>query len=485
MSGGHAFHPDCCESGIMDKLEQQRRRTLLSIRRYHEIAWLRHGSTRYASVALVPIAVAFLVPGWWWLAVSALLAVAVLTEIVIDVWLRRLIASLNDAALVETRRAARTAIGAATLVVSLYALPNLLLAFAPMPGPVIGLMFCMTAFTLIASQHLLSRHMVLFTCPLMAGALIVNASALASGWLGFGLGALAVVTIVSAVTTTRAAVTSFEELIDAQLDAEAAAERLEERVAERTAQLAVATKRAQEANRAKSAFLANMSHELRTPLNAIIGYTEIVEEDLASGDTASSASDLTRVRSSAAHLLTLINEVLDLSRIEAGRLELSITDLDLRAVLREALDTVLPTASKNNTRCVLKVDDDVPSVHADETRLRQCTLNLLSNAAKFTRDGLIIVHARRSKMGSIDGVAISVRDTGCGISADDLKQLFRPFIQADNSSTRAHGGAGLGLVITRRLARAMGGDVAVASERGKGSTFTLFVPAARARAHAA
>ncbi len=469
----------------MDKLEQQRRRTLLSIRRYHEIAWLRHGSTRYASVALVPIAVAFLVPGWWWLAVAALLAMAVLTEILIDVWLRGLLGRLDDASPARAKRAARAAIGAAVLVVSLYALPNLLLAFAPPPGPVIGLMFCMTAFTLIASQHLLSRHMVLFTCPLMGAALIANASALAPGWLGFGLGALAVVTIVSAVTTTRAAVTSFEELIDAQLEAEAAASRLEERVVERTAQLAIATKRAQEANRAKSAFLANMSHELRTPLNAIIGYTEIVEEDLASGDTASSAADLTRVRGSAAHLLTLINEVLDLSRIEAGRLELSLADLDLRTILREALDAVLPVACKNNTRCILKIEDDVLRVHADETRLRQCALNLLSNAAKFTSDGLIVVHARRARVGQGDGVAISVRDSGCGISADDLKQLFRPFIQADNSSTRAHGGAGLGLVITRRLARAMGGDVIASSERGKGSSFTLFIPAARVRAHAA
>ena len=469
----------------MDKLEQQRRRTLLSIRRYHEIAWLRHGPTRYASVALVPIAVVFLVPGLWWLANSALLGVAVLAEIAIDLWLRRLIAKLSDASLAETKRAARAAIGAAVFVVSLYALPNLLLAFAPMPGPVVGLMFCMTAFTLIASQHLLSRHMVLVSCPLMAAALIANATAIAPGRLGIGLGVLAVITIVSAVTTTRAAVTSFDELIDAQLDAEAATERLEERVAERTAQLAVATQRAQEANRAKSAFLANMSHELRTPLNAIVGYTEIVEEDLAAGDTASSAADLSRVRSSAAHLLTLINEVLDLSRIEAGRLELSLTDLNLRTVLREALDAVLPAAAKHNTRCVLKIENDVPLVHADETRLRQCALNLLSNAAKFTKDGVIALHARRCKIGSADGVAISVRDTGHGISAEDLQRLFRPFAQADNSATRAHGGAGLGLVITRRLARAMGGDVIASSELGKGSTFTLFVPVSTARAEAA
>ncbi len=485
MSKGDAFHSDCCESGIMDKSEQQRRRTLLSIRRYHEIAWLRHGPTRYASVALVPIAVAFLVPGFWWLADAALLAVAVLAEVVIDLWLRRLLGRLDGASLERTQGAARAAIGAALLVVSLYALPNLMLAFAPRPGPVVGLMFCMTAFTLIASQQLLSRHMVLFTSPLMAIALIANAAALASGWLGLGLGVLGVVTIVSAVTTTRAAVTSFEELVDAQLDAEAAAELLEERVAERTAQLAVVTQRAQDANRAKSAFLANMSHELRTPLNAVIGYTEIVQEDIASGDITSSAADLARVRSSASHLLTLINEVLDLSRIEAGRLELSLTDLDLRTILREALDSILPTAAKQNTRCVLKVEQDVGLVHADETRLRQCTLNLLSNAAKFTQGGVIAVHARRCKIGSADGVAISVRDTGYGIGAEDLQRLFQPFVQADNSKTRAHGGAGLGLVITRRLARAMGGDVIASSKLGKGSRFTLFVPAAVARAEAA
>jgi signal transduction histidine kinase len=133
----------------------------------------------------------------------------------------------------------------------------------------------------------------------------------------------------------------------------------------------------------------------------------------------------------------------------------------------------------------LQVDEDVPLVHADETRLRQCALNLLSNAAKFTSDGVIAVHARRCKIGSADGVAISVRDTGHGINAEDLQQLFRPFVQADNSATRAHGGAGLGLVITRRLARAMGGDVVAASELGKGSVFTLFVPVATSAAQAA
>src|SRR5262249_35855304 len=156
--------------------------------------------------------------------------------------------------------------------------------------------------------------------------------------------------------------------------AEEVAEDMERRVAERTEQLAIATRRAQAANRAKSMFLANMSHELRTPLNAVIGYAEIVEEDLQSGETERSAEDLAKIRGSAGHLLTLINEVLDLSRIEAGKLDLRLRDVDVGVLMREAADTVRPLAARNGTECRVEVGDGVASVHADETRVRQCIL---------------------------------------------------------------------------------------------------------------
>jgi signal transduction histidine kinase len=219
-----------------------------------------------------------------------------------------------------------------------------------------------------------------------------------------------------------------------------------------------------------------MSHELRTPLNAVIGYSEIIEEDLDSGDTSASAADLAKIRSSASHLLTLINEILDLSRIESGKLDLKPTHFDIGWLLRSAMDTVKPTAAKNRTTCQLNLAPDIGVVNADETRVRQCVLNLLSNAAKFTQNGVVALDMRPCRIGRAHGVAISVKDTGPGISAEHQQRLFQPFTQIDNTQTRMHDGAGLGLVITRRLARAMGGDVQVSSKLGHGATFTLYLP---------
>ena len=215
---------------------------------------------------------------------------------------------------------------------------------------------------------------------------------------------------------------------------------------------------------------------MRTPLNAVIGYSEIIEEDLESGDTSASAADLAKIRGSATHLLTLISEILDLSRIESGRLELKPRSFDLPSLLRASLDTVKPTAAKQRTTCQVSLAPTVGLMVSDETRVRQCVLNLLSNAAKFTHNGVIALDMRECRIGAARGVAISVQDTGPGISAENQARLFRPFSQIDSTKTRAHDGAGLGLVITRRLARAMGGDVQVSSKLGEGSTFTLYLP---------
>ncbi|MBS0385541.1 MAG: hybrid sensor histidine kinase/response regulator, partial [Proteobacteria bacterium] len=180
----------------------------------------------------------------------------------------------------------------------------------------------------------------------------------------------------------------------------------------------------------------------------------------------------------AGHLLALINEVLDLSRIEAGKLELKEADYDLEALLRSCLDAVKPTAAKRRTACTLTIAAGASTLlRGDETRVRQCVLNLLSNAAKFTANGAIALEVHACRIGGGEGVAIAVRDTGAGISPENLARLFQPFTQVDNSITRVHEGAGLGLVITRRLARAMGGDVVAASKLGEGSTFTLYLPA--------
>ncbi|MFZ4601127.1 MAG: hybrid sensor histidine kinase/response regulator [Caulobacterales bacterium] len=242
---------------------------------------------------------------------------------------------------------------------------------------------------------------------------------------------------------------------------------------------------AEAANAAKSQFLANMSHELRTPLNAIIGYSELLCEDAETRNDADSQRDLARVLGAARRLLQLINDVLDLSKIEAGRLELEIGAVDVVALLAESADTVRPIAAQNGNILTVAIDGDLGDVRTDGFRLGQCLLNLLSNAAKFTRDGRIDVRARRDE-GSNGGILrIDVADTGAGLTPEQIARLFQPFAQADASVTRKFGGTGLGLVITRRIAQSLGGDVSVESRPGQGATFTLRIAATPASDDAA
>jgi signal transduction histidine kinase len=460
----------------MATAEPSRRIWEMTIRRFAEVAWTRHGPTRYVSVALTPLLVAVLIPGFWWLPCAIGGAIGVIIDLRAQAAFARLSADVDTFDAGQLRAAVGRHIAALAVITAAYVLPYSLLAFAPHPAPVIGLLFCAGAGLICATLHVMTRTMIFYTAPAILLGLILNAASFGEGLAALVLASMGALLGVNAVVAARAGATSFGALIEARLKAEEAAEDLERRVQERTAQLQVATRRAQAANRAKSLFLANMSHELRTPLNAVIGYSEIVEEDLASGDTSASAADLVRIRNAAGHLLTLINEVLDLSRIEAGKLELRPSAFDVAAMLRGALDTVRPMASKNRTTCQFNVTAGIGAVVADETRVRQCVLNLLSNAAKFTQDGVIALDLRPCRIGSMQGIAISVRDSGKGISSEDLARLFQPFVQVDVTNTRAHDGAGLGLVITRRLARAMGGDVQASSKLGQGSTFTLYLP---------
>lgn len=256
-------------------------------------------------------------------------------------------------------------------------------------------------------------------------------------------------------------------------------QRLRETVAARTAELlklaeeqAELTARAQAASEARAQFMATMSHELRTPLNAIIGYGEMLAEDAAD---AESRKDAQRIVTAGNHLLSLINDVLDFSKIDAGRVHLESAPFDPAALARDTIDTIQPMA---NTRRVT-LHADIPAflggAETDSFRLKQCLLNLMSNAVKFSEGGEVTLSARRERESGADWLVFAVRDTGIGMSNEQLARLFQPFVQADASTERQFGGTGLGLVITRSYARLMGGDVTVESERGKGSTFTLRV----------
>lgn len=242
-------------------------------------------------------------------------------------------------------------------------------------------------------------------------------------------------------------------------------------------ELAHARHEADAANLAKSQFLANMSHELRTPLNAIIGYAEMLQEDAEDNGDETTSQDLNRILTAAKHLLALISEILDLSKIEAGRMEAVATKFDPIEVLEDLIETVRPIASGNDNEMILRAPPFGGDVNTDAMKLRQCVLNLLSNAAKFTKNGKIDIVFERKLYNGVEQLFITVRDTGIGMSKEHLSRLFQPFVQADPSITQQYGGTGLGLTITRRLAQLLGGDVIVKSALGEGSAFTLHVPA--------
>jgi signal transduction histidine kinase/CheY-like chemotaxis protein len=234
---------------------------------------------------------------------------------------------------------------------------------------------------------------------------------------------------------------------------------------------------AEEASRAKSTFLANMSHELRTPLNAIIGYSEMLEEETRESGTSDSVQDLRKIQSAGKHLLSLINDVLDLSKIEAGKMGLHLENFDVAPLIDEMTTTLQPAAAKNGNTIHTHVADNLGAMHADVTKVRQILFNLLSNACKFTDHGTISVDVDQSEVEGRNWVRFRVTDTGIGITAKQKENLFHEFSQADASIARKYGGTGLGLAITYRFVQLMKGRISVESEPGKGATFTVHLPA--------
>jgi signal transduction histidine kinase/CheY-like chemotaxis protein len=237
--------------------------------------------------------------------------------------------------------------------------------------------------------------------------------------------------------------------------------------------LTAARDAADDANRTKSSFLANMSHELRTPLNAIIGYSEILQEDATDKDDKGPIADLQKIESAGRHLLGLINNILDLSKIEAGKMDVFIEAVDIQALLKEVLSIVKPLADKNENVIEVICPADIGSFRSDQTKVKQCLLNLLSNASKFTSKGTLTLTVAREDN---SGVCFRVSDTGVGMTQEQLGRLFEAFSQADASTTKRFGGTGLGLAITKHFCTMLGGDVTVESVPGKGSTFIIRLP---------
>jgi signal transduction histidine kinase len=251
---------------------------------------------------------------------------------------------------------------------------------------------------------------------------------------------------------------------------------------------------AEAANRSKSAFLANMSHELRTPLNAIINYSEMLQEDAQDSGSEDFLPDLEKIQTAGKHLLDMISDILDISKIEAGHVTLYLENFDVATMVEEVMTTAQPLVEKKGNSLALKTEGELGMMYADQPKVRQILLNLLSNAAKFTEGGVITIGIERMKIKKIrpkkkhknnDGagsqytaqfLVFRVSDTGIGMTEEQLQQIFKPFIQADASTTRKYGGTGLGLTISQRLCQILGGEISVESQDGKGSTFIVSLP---------
>ena len=246
---------------------------------------------------------------------------------------------------------------------------------------------------------------------------------------------------------------------------------------ELVARLRLTQQQVEAATRAKSEFLANMSHELRTPLNIITLYSEHLHENAIDGGRSDDAADLIKIQASSKHLLGLINGILDLSKIEAGKMELNLESFEIQPMISELIGSVEPLVRKNANTLSVTFGDDLGQMHADLTKTRQILFNLLSNAAKFTSNGSVsLAVSRRATLG-ISCIEFVIADTGIGLTDDQQRKLFRPFVQADASVARKYGGTGLGLALVWRFCQMMGGDVSVNSREGAGARFTVLLPA--------
>ena len=245
--------------------------------------------------------------------------------------------------------------------------------------------------------------------------------------------------------------------------------------------LTAARDQAEAMSRTKSSFLANMSHELRTPLNAIIGLTDMMVSNAPRFGTERAAEPLRRVHRAGEHLLDLINQILDLSKIEAGKLDLNMETVKIRPLIDEVVGTARGLAEQNKNRLIVECQPDIAPLLVDPLRLRQILLNLLSNACKFTKGGEVSLRVTRHSIEGREWVDFAITDTGIGMTPEQVNKLFEEFVQADQTTARNYGGTGLGLAITRKLCRMMGGDTLVTSEIGKGSTFVARLPAGPAR----
>jgi signal transduction histidine kinase len=403
-----------------------------------------------------------LILGWG----AAMLA---LTALRFVIWRRFREISEDDTAVIAWERPLTVTVAVSGALWGLFGISFYLVADAEIRGVLLLILASMLAAgTIFYSAHLRTHNAYLLACTLP----IAIASFVHGTPTSILFGCITFVYIALIVRAARIFNRSITGAIRLQLENAALIDGLK-----------TAKDSAEAANRTKSQFLANMSHELRTPLNAVIGYSELLLEDAeAEGHGEERVADLRRIHTAGRHLLSLVNDVLDLSKIEAGRMEMATAPIELCAFLDEVAATVMPLVERNGNRLETRCAADIGTLVGDATKLRQILLNLLGNAAKFTRNGSITVSVARERRASGDWFTIAVIDSGIGMDQPTLGKLFSPFTQADAGTASKYGGTGLGLALSQRLARLMGGGIAAESELGSGSRFTVTLPATPPRA---
>jgi signal transduction histidine kinase len=351
------------------------------------------------------------------------------------------------------------------------AMPVALASFGGGPGRVLGVLMAASSLVSVTLSTFQAPRFMLISClPPIAVLLVMPVIPFTTGPADAMQGALGVGCGVAGFLgyMARSALGN-TKMVNAWRAANNAAK-------ERQLEAEVKRAEAEEANRAKSEFLAVMTHELRTPLNAVIGYAEIIQEDLVAEGRKELADDATKITISARHLLGLIDQILNMSSIDAGHESLALRDVDVRKMIEDSIAAVQDETRESNNRISMRVSAEAERAHTDGNKLAVSLSALMSNAVKFTSNGLIAVTAEIEHGSDGNVLVVAVSDTGIGIAKEDLPRLFKPFTQLEGGSTRSKGGMGLGLSIAQRMAHALGGEVSVTSEFGGGSTFTLRTP---------